>query len=449
MGDSSASTGEMDTNVEQFMIRKLIKSLEDAHGNGTSMISLIVRPKDEIPRVNKMLADEYGKASNIKSRVNRLSVQAAITTTQQKLKLFTKVPPNGLVVYCGTVVNENNKERLVSRAFEPFRPIHTSLYMCDNKFHTEALRELLESDDKFGFIIMDGLGCLFGTLSGSTREVLHKMTVDLPKKHGRGGQSALRFARLRLEKRHNYVRRVTELAVQFFITNDHPNVKGLVLAGCADFKNELQQSDLFDPRLQAILIKVVDISYGGESGFNQAIELSAEELRNVKFVQEKKLISQFFQEVSLDTQKYAFGIDDTLHALSMGAAETVIIWENLPHTRFTLRNAAGEEVVKYVILKDSTAEDYESSDAHLRDPDTGAELEVVESIPAVEWFAEHYKSFGATLEFVTDRSEEGSQFCKGFGGIGALLRYKVDFMSFENDDADGDMAPLDDLENPL
>jgi hypothetical protein len=29
------------------------------------------------------------------------------------------------------------------------------------------------------------------------RDVLHKFTVDLPKKHGRGGQSALRFARLR------------------------------------------------------------------------------------------------------------------------------------------------------------------------------------------------------------------------------------------------------------
>ncbi len=38
--------------------------------------------------------------------------------------------------------------------------------------------------------------------------MLHKFSVDLPKKHGRGGQSALRFARLRLEKRHNYVRKV-------------------------------------------------------------------------------------------------------------------------------------------------------------------------------------------------------------------------------------------------
>ena len=36
------------------------------------MISLIIPPKDQISRVAKMLADEFGTASNIKSRVNRL-----------------------------------------------------------------------------------------------------------------------------------------------------------------------------------------------------------------------------------------------------------------------------------------------------------------------------------------------------------------------------------------
>lgn len=116
---------------------------------------------------------------------------------------------------------------------------------------------------------MDGNGTLFGTLAGNTREVIHKFTVDLPKKHGRGGQSALRFSRLRDEKRHNYVRKVAELAVQHFIVNDKVNVTGLVLAGSADFKTELSQSDMFDPRLVAKVIKVVDVSYGGENGFNQ------------------------------------------------------------------------------------------------------------------------------------------------------------------------------------
>ena len=48
------------------------------------------------------------------------------------------VPPNGLVVYCGTIVTDEGKEKKVNIDFEPFRPINTSLYLCDNKFHTEV-----------------------------------------------------------------------------------------------------------------------------------------------------------------------------------------------------------------------------------------------------------------------------------------------------------------------
>lgn len=48
------------------------------------------------------------------------------------------VPPNGLVVYCGTIVTEEGKEKKVNIDFEPFKPINTSLYLCDNKFHTEV-----------------------------------------------------------------------------------------------------------------------------------------------------------------------------------------------------------------------------------------------------------------------------------------------------------------------
>ncbi|KAG8742656.1 Polypeptide release factor (eRF1) in translation termination [Ceratobasidium sp. 414] len=423
----------IDQNIQMWKMKKLIRSLDAARGAGTSMISLIIPPKDQIARVNTTLTQEYGTASNIKSRVNRLSVLAAITSTQQRLKLYNRVPPNGLVLFVGTILTDEGKERKVAFDFEPHKPINTSLYLCDNKFHTEALSELLESDSKFGFIVMDGNGSLFGTLSGNTREVIHKFTVDLPKKHGRGGQSALRFSRLRDEKRHNYVRKVAELAVQHYITNDKVNVAGLVLAGSADFKTELNQSDMFDLRLAAKVIKVVDVSYGGENGFNQAIELAAESLSNVKFVQEKKLIQKYFDEISQDTGKYCFGVDDTLKGLEMGAVETLIVWENLDVTRYILRNAAGEEVIIHV------SKDQEKDREKFVDKSTGLEMEqAAEPLSLLEWFADKYKEFGATLEFVSNRSQEGSQFVKGFGGIGGILRYKVDFTNLAAFDEDSD-----------
>ncbi|KIM49528.1 hypothetical protein M413DRAFT_438713 [Hebeloma cylindrosporum] len=377
-----------------------------------------------------MLTQEYGTASNIKSRVNRLS---------QRLKLYNRVPPNGLVLFVGTILTDEGKEKKVSFDFEPHKPINTSLYLCDNKFHTEALSELLESDSRFGFIVMDGNGTLFGVLAGNTREVIHKFTVDLPKKHGRGGQSALRFSRLRDEKRHNYVRKVAEHAVQHFITNDKVNVTGLVLAGSADFKTELSQSDMFDQRLVAKIIKVVDVSYGGENGFNQAIELAAESLANVKFVQEKRLIQKYFDEISQDTGRYCFGIDDTLKALELGAVETLIVWENLDIMRYVLRNAAGEQIVVH------TNKEQEKDPEKFLDKSTGLDMEnAIEPQSLLEWFAEKYKEFGANLEFVTNRSQEGAQFVKGFGGIGGLLRYKVDFQVLTSVDEDEDEFFSDD-----
>jgi hypothetical protein len=51
--------------------------------------------------------------------------------------------------------------------------------------------------------------------------------------------------------------------VHHFITDNKANVVGLVMAGSADFKTELQMSDLFDPRL---LVRFFPFFWGGEGG---------------------------------------------------------------------------------------------------------------------------------------------------------------------------------------
>jgi len=229
------------------------------------------------------------------------------------------------------------------------------------------------------------------------------------------------------------LRKVAELATQLFITNDKPNVAGLVLAGSAEFKTKLNQSDLFDARLQTIVQKVVDVSYGGENGFNQAIELAADCLANVKFIREKKLLARYFSEISQDTGKYCFGPRDTMSALELGACEELILWENLTINRYVLKNPVTNAETTCIFN-----EKQEKQAENFKDKASGVELEVKEKTTLIEWLANNFKSFGTVLNFVTNKSEEGSQFCKGFGGIGGLLRYQVDFVAIEEEDSDED-----------
>lgn len=233
------------------------------------MVTLVIPPKEKIEQSLAFLNNEYAQAANIKSKQTMTSVQNAITSTREKLKLYRNTPENGLIIFCGQVLLDDNKtEKRLVLDIEPFRAVQNFVYRCENKFHANVLNYLLEDDEKFGFIIVDGSGAIFATLTGNQRTILQKITVELPKKHGRGGQSANRFARLREEKRHAYVVKVAELAKQNFITDNRPNVKGIIMAGSADFKTVLSESDEFDKRLKNVVIGLYDVAYGGENGLS-------------------------------------------------------------------------------------------------------------------------------------------------------------------------------------
>jgi len=129
------------------------------------MISLIIPPKKQIAEITKMFNEEFGKASNIKDRTNKASVLEAITSASARLKLYTRTPNNGLVLYVGRVIDSDGKgEKKIMIDFEPYKPINASIYYCDTFFHTEDLKCLLENDTPFGFIIVDGNGALYATL---------------------------------------------------------------------------------------------------------------------------------------------------------------------------------------------------------------------------------------------------------------------------------------------
>jgi peptide chain release factor subunit 1 len=382
----------MDSNslIEQWKIKNLIKKLSEYKGQGTSVISLIISPNGNINKESGMLVDEYGKCSNIKSRTNRQSVESAIVSTQNVLKLYRNVPKNGLCIYVGIVADSTGKEKKIAINFEPSKPINTSLYKCDSKFDVSALQSLLTIDKKYGFIIIDGNGCLYATISGNSKEILYAFDVNLPAKGIKGGQSSVRFQRIAEEKRTNYITKATEYATRCFITNDLVNVESIIIAGSSNMKERFFNSNKFDTRIKAKVIKpLIDISNGGENGLNCAITNSFEILSELPLMQERKVITEFMTEISKNTDLYSFGLKEVMYCLKAGAVKKLLI-----------------------------AEDYN--------------VIYEDGIDLIEWLTLNINNYGAELLILSPNTSEGSQFCNNFK-IGALLRYKLKMEEDDNE----------------
>ncbi|XP_006304053.2 eukaryotic peptide chain release factor subunit 1-1 [Capsella rubella] len=276
----------------------------------------------------------------------------------------------------------------------------------------------MESDDKFGFVVMDGNGALFTTLSGSTRELLHKLSYDHPKKLGSGLQAARMSYLVHMEMLDSYLSKIGALATQYYINplTGQPNVTGLILAGSSDVQVQLMKLGLFDHRLVAKLVNVVEVSYGVENGFNQAIEQLSDILANGKYTRERYLMDMYFGEVRKRPGKYVFGVDGTMNVLESkpGAVKTLIVWDNLDINRYVMKNSlTGETVIKYLNKEqEGNTENYK-------------DLDVEEKMPLLEWLANENRRFGCAPELVTNKSWESYQFCKGFEGIGAILDNRI------------------------
>eukprot|EP01090_Pellita_catalonica_P018506 TRINITY_DN6008_c0_g1_i2.p1 TRINITY_DN6008_c0_g1~~TRINITY_DN6008_c0_g1_i2.p1 ORF type:complete len:623 (+),score=146.43 TRINITY_DN6008_c0_g1_i2:70-1938(+) len=452
--NSSKIKGSIDTTevdeVALWQQKRLVQTLNKASGQGTSMITIIVPPDTQMARVSKLLTKEYGTASCIKSNITKKSVLEAIRSIQHAAKLFRKPPPNGLAIFCGTVM-DGHKQKKQLTLFEPIKPLTRFKYKCDSSFHTEELQDMLQEDDTYGFIVIDGSGTLMATLCGNVVTVQNKYTTSLPKKHKAGGQSAPRFQRLRLNARNTYISKICEQAKDLFISRDSKVlVSGLIVAGLGELKQKLVESKNFEPRLKKKVIKLVDVSYGMNSGLMEAIKHSEDSLSHVKFVKEGRELENFFNKVNESTMNsstrgYVNGVNETTKALDERVMETLICWEDLNVAKIRLRNKDDADQEKYVYHTLKKNIDVEEVDLTAviekekkKTPDI--EWEVEETVSLLDWLVEKYKEFHFRLVLVGDQSDRGSQFVKGFGGIGGILKYEKglewfdDAMSGSDDD---------------
>jgi len=415
---------EKRTSLELFRLKKILNTLANKEGRGTELISLYVPPGKQISEVVNMLREEYGTASNIKSTTTRKNVQDAIVKVQQRLKLFKEAPENGLVIFCGAVPqNGAGSEKIETYVIIPPEPIHIYLYRCDSRFHTEHLQELLREKETYGIVLIDATAATLATLQGRRLEIVREVTSGVPGKTRAGGQSARRFERLREMRLQEYFRRVGEHVNETFLPIE--NLKGIIIGGPGPTKYDFEKGDYLNYQLKDKIIDIVDTAYVDEQGVKEVVDKAPEIMRKIRYIEEKQIMQQFLYEIGHDTGMATYGEEEVRKALEAGAVKTLLLSEGLDIIRVKVKcTACGYE--EQQTIKTPMLTSFEQNLLGKPCPKCKApSLGIAETQELIENFAQLAEYANTDVEVISAETEEGQMLKNSFGGIAAILRFKL------------------------
>jgi peptide chain release factor subunit 1 len=412
------------TSLELFRLKKTLNTLASKEGRGTELVSLYVPPGKQISEVMNTLRDEYGTASNIKSTTTRKNVQDAIVKVQQRLKLFKETPENGLVIFCGAIPqNGAGSERIETYVIIPPEPIHIYLYRCDARFHTEHIQELLREKETYGILLIDSSATTLATLQGRRLEIVREFTSGVPGKTRAGGQSARRYERLREMRLQEYFRRVGEHANGTFLPIE--NLKGLIIAGPGPTKYDFEKGDYLNYMLKDKIIDIIDTAYVNEQGVKEVVGKAPEIMRKIRYIEEKQMVQQFLYEIGHDTGMATYGEEEVRRALEAGAVRTLLLSEGLDTIQVKVKcNACGYEEKQ--TMKSQMLTSFEQNLIGKPCPKCNASaLGIAETQELIENFAQLAEYTNTDIEMISGETEEGQMLKNSFGGIAAILRFKI------------------------
>jgi peptide chain release factor subunit 1 len=407
-----------------FRLKKTLDGLARKEGRGTELVSLYVPPGKQISDVLNTLREEYGTASNIKSTTTRKNVMDAIVRVQQRLKLFKDPGETGLIIFCGAIPqNGAGSERIETYVIVPPEPIHIYLYRCDARFHTEHLQEMLREKETYGILLIDASDATIATLQGRRLEIVMQMTSGVPGKTRAGGQSARRYERLRDMRLQEYFTRVGKHANDVFLPIE--NLKGLILAGPGPTKYDFDKGEYLNYMLKNKIIDLIDTAYVEEQGVKEVVNKAPEIMRKVRYIEEKKIMQQFLYEIGHDTGIVTYGEDEVRRALRTGAVRTLLLSEGLDAIRVTVKcNACGYQEQQTVKSQDLIS--FEQSLVGKPCPKCkAASLAIAERQDIVDDLAQLAEYTNAEVEIISTETEEGQMLKNSFGGIVAILRFKM------------------------
>jgi peptide chain release factor subunit 1 len=308
---------------------------------------------------------------------------------------------------------------------EPPDMVKTFRYHCASEFLLEPLEEMLSPKETYGLIVVGRKKSAVGYIRGNRIEVVKEFTSGVHGKHKQGGQSQRRFERLNEEQELAFYRRISEVINEIFLGFE--DLQGIFVGGPGPSKEKFVKDESLDYRLQEKIIDVVDIGYGGSEGIRALIEKVKGQIENVKYIREKEIMQKFMKNISSETGLATYGLEEIQRALNHGAVDVLLLSEKLD--LYTIKIGCSncdynetknirESLVKKVKseIEDTSCPNCSSNSFNIVAIDS-----IIESLGAIA------ESTGATIEILSTETEDGEMLYGTFGGIAAILRYKIDY----------------------
>ncbi|MDI6644281.1 MAG: peptide chain release factor aRF-1 [Methanobacteriaceae archaeon] len=405
------------SSKELYEFKRTISELSDKKGRGTELVSVYIPPDRQVSDVVKHMREELSQSANIKSKQTKKNVQSAIEVIMQRLKLFPKPPEKGLVLFVGMIPKGGpGTEKMETYVFEPPEPIKTYTYHCNSEFFLEPLEEMLGDKEVYGLAVIDRKEATIAVLKGKRVDIVKTLTSGVPGKHKAGGQSQRRFDRLIDLAAHEFKKRIGETINEAFLAI--PEMEGVIIGGPGHTKEEFVKGDYLHHEIKKKIITTVDTSYTGDFGIREVIEKSMDVLTEIDVMREKKLVQRFLGELVSDEGLASYGEAEVRKNLQMGAVEILLLSEDINSRRDSF------ECPSCGFIQEKTFKESQNESEEICSQ-CSEKMNLTETKDVIDDFVDMAEEVGSEVEIISTETEEGMQLLKAFGGIGAILRYRV------------------------
>ncbi len=136
-------------------------------------------------------------------------------------------------------------------------------------------------------------------------------------------------------------------------------------------------------------------------------------------------MQQFLYEIGHDTGLATYGEEEVERSLNIGAVKTLILSEDLDLVRATVK-CTNCNYQKQETMQSQALLAYEQSLTGQSCPECKTQtLNLTETKEIIDDLAELAEQAGAEVEVISGQTEEGQMLKKSFGGMAAVLRFKL------------------------